>query len=112
VVFQAVHPRWSYVKVDRNGHLVEAAEKRPISDLATAGTYWFRRAELFFSAAMDMIRKDAHVEGHFYVCPAYNELVLRGAQIGVYRIAREEYFSLATPQGARSYEDHLVETRT
>ena len=27
---------------------------------------------------MSMIRKDASVEGRFYVCPTFNELVLRG----------------------------------
>jgi len=39
LVFRAVHPRWSYVKVDSDGLVIEASEKRPISDLATAGMY-------------------------------------------------------------------------
>ncbi len=107
VVFEAVHPRWSYVKCDSDGFVIETAEKRPISNLATAGMYYFRSGKDFVQAAMDMIKKDAQVGGNFYICPCYNELILKQARIGVHKIARSAYFSLATPQGAQAYEDHL-----
>ncbi len=107
VVFEAVHPRWSYVKCDADGLVVETAEKRPISNLATAGLYYFARGKDFVSAAMDMVRKDAHVAGLFYVCPAYNELILKQGRIGIGKIDRHAYFSLANPQGVENYEKHL-----
>lgn len=107
VVFRAVHPRWSYVRTDEQGYVVETAEKRPISDLATVGYYWFRRATDCWTAAQRMIVKDAHVDGRFYICPAYNELVLSGGQIGVAEIDASEHHSLANPQGVAAYEDHL-----
>jgi dTDP-glucose pyrophosphorylase len=107
VVFEAVHPRWSYVKCDEEGLVVEAAEKRPISNLATAGVYYFARGSDFVSAAMQMITKDAQVGGRFYVCPAYNELILKQSRVGVSKIQREEYFSLANPQGVHAYEEYL-----
>ena len=62
------------------------------------GTWWKRRksalsaiwrrrgctisgaAKISSASAMDMIRKDAHVGGLFYVCPAYNELILKAGQ--------------------------------
>lgn len=106
-VFQGVHPRWSFVKIDENGFVLEAAEKRPISRNATAGVYWFACGRDFVAAVMRMIKKDAAVDGRFYVCPAFNELVLMGKRIGVSHISRESYFSLATPQGIREYEEHL-----
>ena len=37
IVFDGVHPRWSFVRCNADGFVVEAAEKRPISQLATAG---------------------------------------------------------------------------
>lgn len=107
VVFRAVHPRWSYVRTDEAGHVVETAEKRPISDLATVGYYWFRRAADFWGAAQRMIVKDAHVDGRFFICPSYNELVLAGARLGVAEIDAADHHSLATPQGVVAYEDHL-----
>ena len=42
VIFKSVHPRWSYVKLDSKKNVVEAAEKVPISNNATAGTYFFK----------------------------------------------------------------------
>lgn len=108
IVFEAVHPRWSYVRVDANGGVVEAAEKRPISKLATAGAYYFARGRDFVTSAFEMIKKDAHVNGRFYVCPVYNELVLAGKRLGVHQIGREAYISLATPENVRAYEARLA----
>ena len=62
VTFRSLHPRYSYMLVDDNGLIVEAAEKRPISRHATAGFYWYRRGADFVQSAQDMIRKDAHVD--------------------------------------------------
>src|SRR5262249_46067017 len=59
LVFDAIRPRWSYVRIDPQGLVVEAAEKRPISRCATAGFYYFRRGRDFVAAALQMIRKDA-----------------------------------------------------
>lgn len=104
VVFDSLHPRWSFVRVGEDGLVTEAAEKRPISRHATAGFYYFRRGDEFVRAAQTMIRKDAQVNGAFYVCPAFNELILRHARVGVYQIPREAYVSLATPQNLEEYE--------
>jgi CTP:molybdopterin cytidylyltransferase MocA len=111
ITFDAVHPRWSYVRTGADGLVVEAAEKRPISRLATAGTYWFRRGGDFIDGAMATIRKDASVDGSFYVCPVYNELILRGLRIGTHHIERDRYFSLASLHGVNTYEEHLARQR-
>lgn len=111
VTFDAVHPRWSYVRAGADGLVLEAAEKRPISRLATAGTYWFARGGDFLDGAMAMIRKDAGVDGAFYVCPVFNELILAGRRIGTHHIERERYFSLASLHGVDAYEQHLARAR-
>lgn len=107
LTFDAVHPRWSYVRLGADGLIVEAAEKRTISRHATAGFYYFRRGRDYVEAAMEMIRKDAHVNGGFYVCPAYNQMILRQARVGIRTIPVEAYYSLATPQGVQLYEGFL-----
>lgn len=104
IVFEDIHPRWSFVKCDEKGLIVETAEKRPISNLATAGFYYFAKGSDFVVAATEMIKKDAHVGGLFYICPAYNELILRQRRIGIHRIARQSYRSLATPADVHAYE--------
>jgi len=107
IVFEDVHPRWSFVKCNAEGLVVEAAEKRPISRMATAGFYYFKHGHDFVKAAERMILKDSHVDGAFFVCPAYNELLLENARVGVFSIPRQNYFSLATPQGAQLYAEYL-----
>jgi hypothetical protein len=54
-----------------------------------------------------MILKDSNVDGAFFVCPAYNELLLENARVGIFTIPRQNYFSMATPPGAQQYADHL-----
>lgn len=108
VVFSGVHPRWSYVRTDGDGLVIEASEKRPISRLATAGVYWFAHSRDYFASAMDMIRKDAHVGDVFYVCPSLNEMVLRNRRIGVYHTERARYLSLHEPQGLVGLEAYLA----
>ncbi len=108
VVFDSVHPRWSFVKTDAEGLVVEAAEKRPISRNATAGVYWYRRGRFFVEAAKEMISKGASVNGGFFVCPTFNELILAQRRIGVERIERGQYVSLASPQAVEDYEKALA----
>lgn len=107
VVFDAVHPRWSFVRVE-DGLVVEASEKNPISRSATAGVYWFRTAGAFLAATMRMIEKGAAVDGQYYVCPVLNELVLDGARVGVSEVERSSYFSFRDPAELAVFEDSLA----
>jgi dTDP-glucose pyrophosphorylase len=108
IVFEAVHPRWSYVKCDSEGFVIEAAEKRPISKMATAGVYYFSRARAAMDAIVSMIKKDASVDGRFYVCPAYNEMILQQARIGVSQIPAHSYVSFASPQGMHDFANQIA----
>ena len=107
IVFDDIHPRWSYVRVDGDGYVVEAAEKRPISRNATTGFYYFRRGGDFIDAAEGMIRKGASVNGQYYVCPCYNEMILKQKKIGVYQISKKDYYNLNRQKGIDDYEAYL-----
>ncbi len=63
--FNAVHPKWSFVKTNSRGYVVEVAEKRPISNIATCGIYWYKRGSDFVKYAEQMIKKDIRVNGEF-----------------------------------------------
>ncbi len=110
-IFDDVHPRWSYVKLDEYDHVIEAAEKRPISRNAVAGFYYYRKARFFFEAAQDMIRKNASVNGSFFICPAFNEMILRQQVIGVYRIKKDQYYNFSHASGMKAYEAYLAEQK-
>lgn len=110
IVFEDVHPRWSFVKCNAEGLVIETAEKRPISKLATAGFYYYAKGADFVTAATEMIKKDAQVNGLFYICPAYNEMILRQSRIGIYKIPRRSYQSLASPADVRAFSAKLEPT--
>jgi dTDP-glucose pyrophosphorylase len=97
VVFEDNHSHRAYVKCDDQGLVVETAEKQLISHLASAGFNYFAKGSDFVLAATEMIKKDAHVGGVFYICPAYNELILRQRRVGIHQIPRQSNYPLANP---------------
>jgi NDP-sugar pyrophosphorylase family protein len=66
--------RWSYARLDADRCVVEVAEKKVISDLATTGIYGWKRGADFVAAADKMIAENIRVNGEFYVCPVYNSM--------------------------------------
>ena len=103
MTFQSTHPKWSYAKVDKNGNVVEVAEKRPISDKATVGIYYYAKGNDFCRNTEKMIEKDVRVNNEFYVCPVYNEFVLNNKKIKIYDIKFEEMCGLGTPEDYESF---------
>ncbi len=98
LTFQATDPKWSYAKVDCNDRLVEVAEKKTISEHATVGIYYFRLASDFFDGAEEMIRQDVRVNGEFYTCPVYNQLLLQKKHVSIFEIESTKMHGLGTPE--------------
>ena len=105
IVFNSIHPRYSYVKVNKDDFVIEASEKRPISNLATTGFYWFKKGSSFVKGAKNMIRKDARVNNNFYICPVFNELVLENFNIGIYKIDEKLYYPLKDLKQLHDFEN-------
>ena len=111
IIFDDIHPRWSYVKLNKEGFVTEAAEKRPISHNATTGFYYFKHTSDFVESAFSMIKKDANVDGNFFVCPVYNEMILKQKKIGTYRINKEQYFNFSHVKGIELYEEYCEKVK-
>lgn len=112
VTFESVHPRWSYVRLDEQGQVVETAEKRPISRHAIAGLYYFRHGKDFVAAAQRMIQKDSSVNDSFYIAPTLNEMILQGKTIRTARVDASRYHTFYTPQKIKEYEALLQRQAT
>jgi NDP-sugar pyrophosphorylase family protein len=111
IIFDSVHPRWSYVKLDNKNEVIEASEKRPISNNATAGTYLYKKGKYFVDATTAMIRKDVNVDGLYYICPTFNEMILKNKIISTYKIKQSQYHQITNPQELKSYENFIKEKR-
>jgi len=96
VSFKATHPKWSYVKIGDNGFVSEVAEKKPISDNATVGIYYWKKGSDYVRYAEQMISKDIRTNGEFYVCPVFNEAIEDGKKIRIKEI--EKMWGIGTPE--------------
>lgn len=100
--FHATHPKWSYARVDElQGLVTDVAEKKVISNHATVGIYYYKYGQEFVTAAEQMIKKDIRVNGEFYVCPVFNEMVARGRNVGIYPI--HLMYGMGTPEDLTKY---------
>lgn len=98
--------KWSYVKTDSNDMVLEVAEKVEISNRGTIGAYFFEHGASFVEAAERMINKNKRVNGEFYVCPVFTELIEAGQRIYCYDV--DEFDGLGIPEDLRAFEAKYV----
>ena len=101
VTFKATHPKWSFAKINEQGLVTEVAEKNPISDIATAGFYYWKHGSDFIKYAEQMIEKNIRVNNEFYVCPVYNEAIQDNKEIRIFDISK--MWGLGTPEDLTYY---------
>lgn len=104
ISFDSIHPRWSYARVNKDKFIVETAEKRPLSKHAIAGFFYFKEGKDFIDSAMNMIKKDASVNGLYYISPSLNEMVLKSKKLIIKTIDNTKYHTFYTPQKIQEYE--------
>ena len=97
------NPKWSFVRTDNEGLVINVAEKKAISDIATVGIYLFSQGSSFVDSAIEMILANDRVNNEFYVCPVYNYMIMKGARIGVYEVSYHSMFGLGTPDDLINY---------
>ena len=93
--------KWSFVKLDEQEHVVQVAEKQPISDIATTGIYYWKHGLDFCKFAQQMIDKNIRVNGEFYVCPVFNEAIADGKVIKTSMV--DKMWGLGTPEDLEIY---------
>jgi dTDP-glucose pyrophosphorylase len=96
LTFESTHPKWSFVKLDKDNLVTEVAEKKPISNIATVGIYYWNKGKDFVNYAEQMIDKNIRVNNEFYVCPVYNEAIQDNKKIRTYHI--KNMWGLGTPE--------------
>ena len=97
------NPKWSFVELDAAGRVSRTVEKRPVSDLATVGIYFFRRGADFVEAAVRMMIERDRTNNEFYLCPVFNYLIRKSFKISIYKIDKERMRGLGTPEDLEWY---------
>tara|TARA_R110002012_G_scaffold56066_2_gene143404 strand:- start:5850 stop:7220 length:1371 start_codon:yes stop_codon:yes gene_type:complete len=96
LTFTATHPKWSFAKLDDKGFVSEVAEKKPISDIATAGIYYWKRGSDYVKYAEQMIENDVRFNNEFYVCPVFNEAIGDNKKIKTFHF--DGMWGIGTPE--------------
>ncbi|KKS39424.1 MAG: Nucleotidyl transferase [Parcubacteria group bacterium GW2011_GWD2_42_14] len=111
MTFNSSHPRWSYVRTDEKGQVIEAAEKKVISNHATVGLYYYKTGKVFVSALKSMIKKNIRHNNEFYICPAFNEIILQGGKVGIFEIPEKQMYGMGTPEELVLFQKALSEKK-
>ena len=101
VTFKSTHPKWSFAKLDEHGIVVEVAEKKPISDNATVGFYYWKKGSDFVKYANEMIANNERVKDEFYICPTFNNAIADNKTIVSYEAS--SMHGLGTPEDLQAW---------
>ena len=101
VTFNATHPKWSFAKIDEDGMVLEVAEKKPISNFATVGIYFWKKGADYVKYAEQMIERDIRTNGEFYVCPVFNQAIEAEKKFRVRNI--QKMWGLGTPEDLKYF---------
>jgi len=96
LTFKSTHPKWSYAKLNEFGFVSEVAEKKPISDTATVGVYFWKKGCDYVKYADRMIANEKRVNNEFYVCPVFNEAINDNKKIKIFDV--QKMWGLGTPE--------------
>ena len=99
--FNALHPKWSFVKVNSRGIITELQEKNPISNIATCGVYWYRKGSEYVKYEEQMISKNIRVNNEFYVAPVYNEYINDGKTLIPFYV--DKMYGIGTPEDLNTF---------
>jgi HAD superfamily hydrolase (TIGR01509 family) len=104
LTFYSTHPKWSYAKLNEDGFVSEVQEKKPISDKATVGIYYWTKGSDYVKYAEQMIENNTRVNNEFYVCPVYNEAIKDNKKIKIFDIPK--MWGLGTPEDLNYFLEH------
>jgi dTDP-glucose pyrophosphorylase len=113
MTMRADDPKWSYVRLDEGGRVIEVVEKQVVSNEATVGIYNYARGTDFVGSATVMIEKDLRVNGEFYVAPVYNEMIAGASRVGYHNVGQvaDGMYGLGVPADLSLFESLEVSRR-
>jgi NDP-sugar pyrophosphorylase family protein len=99
--------QYGWVSAGKDGLVTSAVcKKHPAGEVRRAhgitGMFWFRRAGLLFDSIRELMRRDARVNGEFYL-DSVLPLLIEGGQC-VRALDAQHYICFGTPDDVRTYE--------
>ena len=103
IVFNSIHPRWSYIRPGIGSKVLQTDEKEVISNQAIAGFYYFDQADLFFTSAKKVIINHITYDNSYYISSTVNECILSGKNAEFIEVDHETVHSFHSPSSVAEY---------
>ena len=107
ITFESVHPRWSYVMVDKKDNVLQAEEKNPISRSAIAGFYYFKSFIDFIESAFEAIEIEDYYDNKLYTSALINQMILLNKKVTNKSIDSKNYISFYSLQKIAEFERYI-----
>jgi dTDP-glucose pyrophosphorylase len=97
-IFNAHGDKWSFVKLDNEGNVIDVAEKKRISNWGSVGMYYFKSWSMYKEIFNDFEQEIKNEFTETYIAPMYKKLIIQGSRIGVRKIDEANVHVLGTPE--------------
>lgn len=98
--------RWSFAKTNKQGNVIEVAEKVRISNHASTGIYYFSNAIEFMQTSENIIMNQEKTKGEYYVIPVYQKMIFQKEIVKI-SIA-DEMWDMGTPDAKAIFEKNYL----
>lgn len=102
LTFEVEDGPWSYVRV-WGSKVFEVREKVKISNIATAGAYYFNKWHSLRWAIMNEVISNDVYNGEFYLAPVYNYIIAASGIVTQHLISKDLFHCLGTPEALEEY---------
>ena len=96
VIFESTDPKYSYIRINNFGKAIEIAEKKIISNFATAGIFFYKSKNVFYEAAKWTFVNNFHTNNKFYLAPSLNYFITKNKNIETTTISNNHYYRFST----------------
>ena len=90
IAFNSTSPLYSYVRMF-NQEVLEIAEKRVISGLATTGTFIFKNRKILLDCIEWSMVNSIKTNEKYFIAPSLNMMVMNQKRIKVFEISESDY---------------------
>lgn len=98
--------KWSFVAMDDGRRITEVRAKDAFTPHAVVGIYYFKHGRDFIKYGNRLIASNKRVNGEFYVCPVFNELIADGLKVLAYQV--NTMVGLGTPEDFEAAKAILI----
>ena len=102
-VFKSEGDKWSFIKLDNTGKIIDVVEKIRVSDLGSIGLYYFKVWRDYKDIYLTHKEKIKKTYKEVYIAPMYHYLLKKNKEIGYIILKNENIHILGTPEDLKKF---------